>query len=56
MRLAPFTAALALAIAGCGQKGPLYLRDDPPPGYKPKTEVHKPVPYPEPRTGESTGK
>jgi predicted small lipoprotein YifL len=38
---------LALAIAGCGQKGDLYLRDKPPPGFKPKAETYKPVPYPE---------
>ena len=39
-------AALALA-AGCGRKGPLYLRDSPPPGVKP-LKPYKPVPYPEP--------
>jgi len=38
--------ALALA-AGCGQRGPLYLRDNPPPGVKPeKRDTYKPVPYP----------
>ena len=44
-------AMLALA-AGCGQKGPLYLRDKPPPGMKvPKPPPVKPVPYPdEPQT------
>lgn len=43
---AVFLAALILA-AGCGQKGPLYLRDKPPPGIKPpKPEAYKPVPYP----------
>jgi predicted small lipoprotein YifL len=55
MRLALSAAALALVIAGCGQKGPLFLRDEPPPGYKPKTETYKPVPYPEslkPQEGE----
>jgi predicted small lipoprotein YifL len=41
-----FLAALILA-AGCGQKGPLYLRDKPPPGIKPpKPEAYKPTPYP----------
>jgi predicted small lipoprotein YifL len=53
MRLA-FAAALAIALAaGCGQKGPLYLRDNPPPGVKPpKPEPYKPVPYPqEPEDG-----
>lgn len=43
---AVFLAALILA-AGCGQKGPLYLRDKPPPGVKPpKSDAYKPVPYP----------
>jgi predicted small lipoprotein YifL len=37
----------AFAVAGCGQKGPLYLRDNPPPGVKPKkAEPYQPVPYP----------
>ena len=39
--------ALALAAGGCGQRGPLYLRDNPPPGVKPeKRDTYKPVPYP----------
>ena len=39
--------AIALT-ASCGQKGPLYLRDKPPPGVKPpKPPAAKPVPYPE---------
>lgn len=39
-------AVLVLAT-GCGQKGPLYLRDKPPPGVKPhKSEAYRPVPYP----------
>jgi predicted small lipoprotein YifL len=44
-----FTLAVAIALtAGCGQKGPLYLRDNPPPGVKPpKPAVPKPLPYPE---------
>ncbi|HEX9398250.1 MAG TPA: lipoprotein [Burkholderiales bacterium] len=38
---------LAFLAAGCGQRGPLYLRDNPPPGVKPeKPERAKPVPYP----------
>jgi predicted small lipoprotein YifL len=46
-----FLVALAVAIvliAGCGQKGVLYLRDSPPPGVKPpKPSAPKPIPYPE---------
>ena len=46
MRLAPLILALLLA-AGCGQKGVLYLRDNPPAGMKPpKPEPYKPTPYP----------
>jgi predicted small lipoprotein YifL len=48
MRFLLLAAALALAAAACGQKGPLYLRDNPPPGVKPvKPPVAKPVPYPD---------
>jgi predicted small lipoprotein YifL len=48
MRFASFCAVIALAVAGCGQKGPLYLRDNPPPGVKPaKPAPVKPVPYPD---------
>jgi predicted small lipoprotein YifL len=53
MRFLLFCAAVALAAAGaltggCGQKGPLYLRDNPPPGVKPaKPAPVKPVPYPD---------
>jgi predicted small lipoprotein YifL len=37
----------AFAVTGCGQKGPLYLRDSPPPGVKPKKATpYQPVPYP----------
>ena len=40
-------AALSLAALGCGQKGPLYLRDSPPPGVKSQSmQDYKPVPYP----------
>ena len=47
MRLLVIVAALALAAAACGQRGPLYLRDNPPPGVKPpKPEAYKPLPYP----------
>jgi predicted small lipoprotein YifL len=48
LRLASVGVALALAAGGCGQMGPLYLRDNPPPGVKPaKPPAVKPVPYPE---------
>lgn len=47
LRFLPFVAAFALLAAGCGQKGPLYLRDSPPPGVKPaKPKPYEPVPYP----------
>jgi predicted small lipoprotein YifL len=43
----PVLAACTLLAAGCGQKGPLYLRDKPPPGVKPaKPKAYEPVPYP----------
>jgi predicted small lipoprotein YifL len=39
--------ALCLPMCGCGQKGPLYLRDKPPAGVKPERPApYKPVPYP----------
>ena len=51
MRFLLLGVALVLAAAGCGQKGALYLRDDPPPGVKPeKSERAKPVPYPRDET------
>ena len=37
--------AASVLAAGCGRKGPLYLRDSPPPGVKP-LKPYKPVPYP----------
>ena len=46
MRFAFLIVALVFA-AGCGTKGPLYFRDNPPPGVKPpRPEPYKPVPYP----------
>jgi len=46
MRLLALVAAFAL-LAGCGNRGPLYLRDNPPPGVKTeKRDTYKPVPYP----------
>ncbi|MGH8686984.1 MAG: LPS translocon maturation chaperone LptM [Burkholderiales bacterium] len=47
MRLLALVAAAALLAAGCGQRGPLYLRDKPPPGVTPaRAESYQPVPYP----------
>lgn len=41
------TAACAVSLSGCGSKGPLYLRDNPPPGTKiPKPATPVPIPYP----------
>ena len=57
MRLLLIGVASALLVTACGQKGPLYFRDSPPPGTKlPKVETYKPVPYPketEPETPET---
>jgi predicted small lipoprotein YifL len=40
-------AACIVSLTGCGSKGPLYLRDSPPPGTKlPKPPAPVPVPYP----------
>ena len=50
--LVPAVALLVIA-AGCGQKGPLYLRDSPPPGVvPPKPKPYEPVPYPRARDEE----
>jgi predicted small lipoprotein YifL len=47
MRFLLLGVAVALFAAGCGQRGALYLRDDPPAGVKPeRTDRYKPVPYP----------
>jgi len=56
MRFILLAAALALTAAACGQRGPLYLRDKPPPGVKPeKRDTYKPVPYPPEATEEKEG-
>jgi len=56
MRPAVGVLLLFLLAAGCGQKGPLYLRDDPPPGVRPvKPEAYKPLPYPKEAGDESAG-
>jgi len=55
-------AVSSVLIAGCGQKGPLYLRDSPPPSVKlPKPDQYKPTPYPkgaptDPEPGAESGK
>lgn len=47
---------VALLAAGCGQKGPLYYRDSPPPGVKPpRPEPYKPIPYPPEPAAEDEG-
>jgi predicted small lipoprotein YifL len=46
MRVLLSLLAVLLATS-CGQRGPLYLRESPPPGMKaPKPEPYQPVPYP----------
>jgi predicted small lipoprotein YifL len=47
-RLSRFaTLALVVLLAACGQKGPLYLRDNPPSNVKkPNPDEYRPVPYP----------
>ena len=57
MRSVVFAVLLLLLAAGCGQKGSLYLRDNPPPGVKPpRPEAYKPLPYPKDAgEDESTG-
>ena len=55
MRPVILLVAVVVLGAGCGQKGPLYLRDNPPPGVKPpRPEAYKPLPYPK-DAGESEG-
>ena len=48
VRFGALWVALVLAATACGQKGPLYPRDKPPPGVKPaKPPAPKPIPYPD---------
>lgn len=47
MRPAVLVLSLLMLAAGCGQRGSLYFRDNPPPGVKPpRPEAYKPQPYP----------
>jgi len=47
MRSAFLALLVLLFCAACGQKGPLYLRDNPPSNVKPpKPDPFKPQPYP----------
>ena len=47
MRHLLLSLAFMFCASACGQKGPLYFTDSPPPGYKArKIETYKPVPYP----------
>ena len=47
MRVALLAILVLLPVTGCGQKGQLYLRDNPPSGVRPpKPEAYKPQPYP----------
>jgi predicted small lipoprotein YifL len=47
MRFLAGLAAVLLLTTGCGQRGSLYLHDQPPPGVKPpRGETYQPVPYP----------
>lgn len=46
IRILVAVACVAL-LAACGQKGPLYLRDNPPSNVKkPNPDEYRPVPYP----------
>ena len=46
LRISVLLVALVL-LSACGQRGPLYFRDSPPPGVKPeKPAPVKPMPYP----------
>lgn len=44
---------LVLGASACGQRGDLFLRDNPPPGYKSPAEIYKPIPYPDDHATES---
>ena len=47
LSLLAVAALCAALLPGCGSKGPLYLRDNPPAGTRiPKPATPAPVPYP----------
>jgi hypothetical protein len=47
MRVLALIVLAASLAAACGQRGALYLRDQPPPGVTvPKSDPYEPVPYP----------
>ena len=47
MRATALIVCVTLLAASCGQRGPLYLRDQPPPGVTVrKVDTYEPVPYP----------
>ena len=55
MRFLLLLGIAVLLSAGCGQKGPLYLSDNPPPGSQPSaTKAYKPVPYPQRKPDDET--
>ncbi len=57
MRIIVLIVAAALLAAGCGQRGPLFLRDKPPAGVKPpKPPALQPVPYPADADGDAEKK
>lgn len=57
MRIIVLIVAAALLAAGCGQRGPLFLRDKPPAGVKPpKPSAFQPVPYPADADGDAEKK
>jgi len=57
MRLAFLAVIVFCCATACGQKGSLYLRDNPPPGVRPaKPEPYKPVPYPKETADEAEKK
>jgi len=47
MQNALLAVIMLVGVCACGQRGDLFLRDNPPPGYKPAAEIYKPIPYPE---------